>query len=133
MISDYEHEYETELKSALDDMLGVNDVKVIVNVDATDEKIFEKNINTQNQTTDETDSNGGKRTVQDTSTNNQVVIVGNGDNQGPIVVQTKKPAIRGVLVVAKGADNIEVKMSIVEAVTRVLGVPSYRVAVMPEK
>ena len=51
----------------------------------------------------------------------------------PVVIETKKPAIRGVLVVAKGADNIQVKKWIIEAVTRSLDVPSHRVAVMPKK
>jgi stage III sporulation protein AG len=49
------------------------------------------------------------------------------------VVEYQKPAIRGVLVVAKGAENIQVKKWIIEAVTRSLDVPSHRVAVMPKK
>lgn len=133
VISDYEREYESQLKEALDEMLGVNDVRVVVNIDSTEEKVLEKNKNSKSQTTNETDTNGGKRKVEDTSVDEQMVIVRNGDKEVPIVVQTKKPKIRGVLVVAKGADNIQVKKWIVEAVTRSLGVPSYRVAVMPKK
>ena len=61
------------------------------------------------------------------------MIIQNGEKEVPIVVETKKPAIRGVLVVAKGADNIQVKKWIVEAVTRSLDVPSHRVSVLPKK
>jgi stage III sporulation protein AG len=132
-ITDYEREYENQLKEALDEMLGVNDVRVVVNIDSTEEKVLEKNKVTKNQITDETDTNGGKRKVQDSSVDEQLVIIRNGDKEGPIVVQTKKPEIRGVLVVARGADNMQVKRWIVEAVTRALGVPSFRVAVMPKK
>jgi stage III sporulation protein AG len=132
-ISDYEHAYEAELKDALEEMLGVNKVTVIVNVDATDKKVLEKNTNTQTQTTDETDREGGTRKVVDASTDEQLVIVRNGDKEGPILLETKKPSIRGVLVVAQGAENIQVKKWIIEAVTRVLDVPSHRVAVMPKK
>jgi stage III sporulation protein AG len=132
-ITDYEQEYETQLKAALDEMLGVNDVRVVVNIDSTEEKVLEKNKVSKNQTTNETDRDGGKRKVQDTSVDEQMVIIRNGDKEVPIVLQTKKPKIRGVLVVAKGAENIQVKKWIVEAVTRALGVPSYRVAVMPKK
>lgn len=132
-IADYEHQYESQLKEALDEMLGVNDVKVIVNIDATEAKVLETNKVTKNQTTNETDPNGGQRKVQDASIDEQMVVVHNGDQEVPIVVETKKPEIRGVLVVAKGAENIEVKKWIVEAVTRSLGVPSHRVAVMPKK
>jgi stage III sporulation protein AG len=133
LISDYESAYEEQLKDALEQMLGVNKVTVIVNVDATDRKILEKNTVTQTQTTDETDREGGKRQVEDASTEEQLVIVRSGDKEGPILVETKKPAIRGVLVVAQGAENIQVKKWIIEAVTRVLDVPSHRVAVMPKK
>jgi stage III sporulation protein AG len=132
-ISNYEQAYEEQLKKALDEMLGVGNVTVVVNLDSTDQKILQKNTTTKTQTTDETDQNGGQRKVVDSSTDEQLVITRKGDQESPIVVETKKPEIRGVLVVAKGADNIQIKSWIVEAVTRVLGVPSHRVAVMPKK
>jgi stage III sporulation protein AG len=132
-IADYERAYETQLKDALEQMLGVDKVTVIVNVDATDKKVLEKNVVTQSQTTNETDREGGKRQVEDASIDEQLVIIREGEKEGPILVETKKPAIRGVLVVAQGAENIQVKKWIVEAVTRVLDVPSHRVAVMPKK
>ncbi|WP_027407751.1 stage III sporulation protein AG [Anoxybacteroides tepidamans] len=133
VIAEYEKSYEEQLKSALEDIEGVGDVKVVVNVDATEIKVLEKNRVTQQQTTDETDREGGKRKIENHSFNEQVVIVHDGEKETPVVVTTKKPDIRGVLVVAKGADNLQVKQWIVEAVTRVLNVPSYRVAVLPRK
>lgn len=132
-IAEYEEKYENQLKKALQEMLGVDDVTVVVNIDSTDKKILEKNKVSKTQTTDETDREGGQRKVQETSSDEQLVIIRNGEKEVPVVVETKKPDIRGVLVVAKGAGNIEVKKWIVEAVTRVLGVPSHRVAVMPKK
>ncbi|SIB32256.1 stage III sporulation protein AG [Mycobacteroides abscessus subsp. abscessus] len=71
--------------------------------------------------------------MEDLSKEDQLVIIRDGEKEVPIVVETKKPVIRGVLVVAKGADNIQVKKWIIEAVTRSLDVPSHRVAVMPKK
>lgn len=133
IIAEYEQRYEEQLKAALEAIEGVDDVTVVVNVDATEIKVLEKNRVTQQQTTDETDREGGKRKIENHSFNEQVVIIRDGENEKPIVVTTKKPDIRGVLVVAKGADNLQVKKWIVEAVTRVLNVPSYRVAVLPKK
>lgn len=132
-ISDYEEEYEKQLTKALEEMLGVNDVTVVVNIDSTDKKVLEKNSVTKSQTTEEKDNEGGERKVQDTSTDEQLVIIREGEKEVPIVVEYKKPPIRGVLVVAKGAENIQVKKWIIEAVTRSLDVPSHRVAVMPKK
>ncbi|UQD52699.1 stage III sporulation protein AG [Bacillus methanolicus] len=133
LMKQYEEAYEKQLKEALQGILGVDDVTVVVNVDATEKQILEKNIVTKSQTTTETDREGGKRKVEDASKDEQLVIVRNGEKEVPIVVETKKPEIRGVLVVAKGAENIQVKKWIVDAVTRVLDVPSHRVAVMPKK
>ena len=132
-IAEYEEKYEEQLKKALEEMLGVDDVTVIINFDSTDRKILEKNTNTKSQTTEEGDNDGGQRKVQEVSTDEQLVIIRNGEKEVPIVVETKKPNVRGVLVVAKGAENIEVKKWIKEAVTRVLDVPSHRVSVMPKK
>ncbi|MCG2963631.1 hypothetical protein KZ308_28245, partial [Escherichia coli] len=81
-------------------------VEVIVNLDATEAKVYEKNTVTQKQSTDETDREGGKRKVEDISTDEKLVIVRSGDQEKPVVVKTEKPKIRGILVVAKGADNI---------------------------
>lgn len=133
MISNYEDAYENQLKEALEGIQGVSDVTVVVNVDSTEKSVLEKNTNTQTQTTDEIDREGGKRKVEDSSKEDQLVIIRNGEREEPIIIETKKPAIRGVLIVAKGADNIQVKKWIIEAVTRALDVPSHRVAVMPKK
>lgn len=133
VIADYEHRYETQLKEALEGIAGVSDVMVVVNVDNTEKTVLEKNTVTRSQTTDETDREGGERKVEDQSQDSQVVIIREGEKEVPIVIETKKPKIRGVLVVAKGADNIQVKKWIIESVTKLLDVPSHRVSVMPKK
>ncbi|MFC3882868.1 stage III sporulation protein AG [Bacillus songklensis] len=130
---DYEDRYENQLREALQSIAGVDDVEVVVNLDATESRVYEKDKVTQNQSTDETDREGGKRKGEDSSTDEKLVIIRNGDQEKPVIIKTEKPKIRGVLIVAKGADNIQVKKWIVEAVTRVLDVPSHRVAVLPKK
>jgi stage III sporulation protein AG len=132
-ISDYEAEYENQLKEVLETISGVGNVSVVVNVDSTETKVVEKNTVTGSQVTKETDREGGKREVEDQSTDEQVVIIQEGEKEVPIVVQTRKPEIRGVLIVAQGADNIHIKKTIIESVTRVLDVPSHRVAVASKK
>ncbi|QOR65429.1 stage III sporulation protein AG [Cytobacillus suaedae] len=132
-ISEYEVRYENQLKEALETIVGVDDVSVVVNVDATETKVLQTNTVTNSQSTDETDREGGKRKVEDSSKDEQVVIIRQGEEETPIVIKIEKPAIRGVLVVAKGVDNIQIKKMVVEAVTRALDVPSHRVAVLPKK
>jgi stage III sporulation protein AG len=132
IMKDYEDRYENQLKEALEQIAGVSDPTIVVNVESTERKVYEKNNSSQTQVTKETDREGGNRSIEDQSSDEQLVIIRKGEEEVPIILETKKPKISGVLVVAKGADNIQVKKWIIESVTRVLDVPSHRVAVMPK-
>ena len=132
-MSEYENMYETQLKEALDEVAGVSDATVIVNLDSTEQKVVEKNSTSTDKYTYESPNDGGSRKIEEQSSDEQVVIVQNDNGQGPIVVSTKKPVVRGVVVVAVGAENMEVKKMIVDAVTRLLDVKSHRVMVLPKK
>ncbi|WP_416149553.1 stage III sporulation protein AG [Salipaludibacillus sp. HK11] len=130
---DYEYDYETQLKQALEEIVGVSNVSVMVNVAGSEKKIYEKNTQAKEQNTEETDREGGTRNVTDSTKDEQVVIVRSGENEEPLIVHSQKPEISGVLVVANGVDNIQVKTWVVEAISRVLDIPSHRVSVMPRK
>ncbi|WP_088041684.1 stage III sporulation protein AG [Bacillus sp. EAC] len=133
IIQGYEKDYEKQLTDILNDMVGVSNVTVEVNVDGSEKNIYQTNRTNRSQQTEETDKQGGKRNIDDNSVEEQVVIINDGEKEVPVIVQTQKPAIRGVLVIAKGANKIEVKQLIREAVTRLLDVPSHRVSVLPKK
>ncbi|NQD66072.1 stage III sporulation protein AG [Bacillus haikouensis] len=128
----FEDQYENQLKEALDQIVGVSDALVVVNVEASEQKVYEKNENTQSQSTSEEDKEGGKRSIEEKSSEGQVVIIQDGEKEVPVISETRKPKVSGVLVVAKGADNIQIKKWILEAVTRVLDVPVHRVSVLPK-
>ncbi|MEK5381317.1 stage III sporulation protein AG [Niallia sp. FSL W8-0635] len=132
-IADYEEQYKEEIKEAITAIAGVKDAIVYVNIEGSEKKIYEKNQSQTIQKTEEEDTQGGNRKVEETSNEETVVLVPNGEKQVPIVVETMKPKIVGVLVVAKGAEDIKVKTMIVEAVTRALDVPSHRVSVQPKQ
>nr|WP_239584117.1 stage III sporulation protein AG [Aquibacillus albus] len=132
-VKDLEKEYEESLTMLLEEITGVSQVEIMVNLDSTNKKVYEKNLIIGTQTTEETDQNGGERQVKDSTQEEEVVIVRQGDKEVPLIIQTRKPEVRGVLVVAKGVDHIELKKWVVEAVSRVLDVPSHRISVMPKK
>ncbi|UKS63977.1 stage III sporulation protein AG [Rossellomorea marisflavi] len=133
LMKEYEEHYKNQLKEALDQIVGVSEAHVVVNVEATESKVFEKNATQSNQKTDEVDKQGGERSIQESNKEEQIVIIRDGEKEVPIIKETKKPKVSGVLVVAKGADNIQLKKWIIEAVTRTLDVPSHRVSVLPKK
>lgn len=133
LVSELETSYEKDLEMMLDKIKGVSEAEVMVNLDSTNIKVYEKNLIKGQQTTDESDKNGGIRKVEDQTEETQLVQIRQGDQEVPLLVQTKKPNVRGVFVVAKGVDHATVKMWVVEAIAKVLDVPTHKVSVMPKK
>lgn len=131
-VSEIETHYEKELQTMLNQIQGVSEVEVMVNVDSTNVQVYEKDLIVGRQSTEETDRNGGRRTVEDETEETKLVFIRQGDQEVPILVQTKKPEIRGVFIIAKGADNATTKQWIIESVSKVLDVPSYKISVMPK-
>ncbi|WP_226376842.1 stage III sporulation protein AG [Oceanobacillus halotolerans] len=131
-VGELETSYEKDLIEMLEKIQGVSDVEVMVNLNSTEVKVYEKNLITSQQTNEEEDTNGGTRTVEDSTQETQVVLVRQGDQEVPLLIQTEKPEVRGVFVVANGVDHATVKQWVVESVSRVLDVSSHRVSVMPK-
>ncbi|KHE67408.1 stage III sporulation protein AG [Halobacillus sp. BBL2006] len=132
-ISVLESEYEKQLKPLLENIQGVSAVDIMINLSATHEKVYDKNLIISKQTTQETDKNGGEREIEDYSKEEQLVLVRQGDREVPLLTKTQKPAVSGVFVTAKGVDQMKVKGWVVEAVSRVLDVPSHRISVLPKQ
>lgn len=132
LADELEVSYEKDLQEMLEKINGVSEVDIMVNLDSTDIKIYEKDLIKGQQTTDETDKNGGIRKVEDHTEESQIVLVRQGDQEVPLLVQTRKPNVRGVFVVAKGVDQASVKMWVVETIAKVLDVPTHKVSVMPK-
>ncbi|RFA37147.1 stage III sporulation protein AG [Virgibacillus dokdonensis] len=131
-IEELESVYTKDLQTLINKIQGVSEAEVMVNLESTSIKVYEKNLIKGQQTTEETDTNGGTREIEDGTEETQTVLVRQGEKEVPLLIQTKKPEVRGVFVVAKGADHATVKKWIVEAVSRVLDVPTHRVSVMPK-
>lgn len=131
-VKEIESTYESDLKAMLNQINGVSEVEVMVNVDSTNEKIYEKDLIVGLQTTDESDKSGGTRKVSDEMEETKLVYVRQGDQEVPLLIYTKKPEVRGVFIIAKGAEDANVKKWIVESVSKVLDVPTYKISVMPK-
>lgn len=131
-MEEYEKMYEKKLKDVLQTITGVGEVSVMVNLESTEEIVVEKNTNRQTQTTREADK-GATRDISSESMQEQVVITKDGGGDRPVVMKTVKPKVRGVVVVAAGAGNLQVKAWILEAVQKVLAVPSYKISILPKK
>lgn len=74
-LAQYEEELENKLKEMLSKIKGVGEVSVMINLDSTQEMVVEKNVQTQESTTEERDREGGNRQIKDQQRNEQVVIL----------------------------------------------------------
>jgi stage III sporulation protein AG len=124
---------EARLKEILEKIVGVGTVDVLVTVDSTEEIVVERNTNETQSVTNETDKNGGVRHITSVGKDGQVVLHEVSGDETPIVTKRINPKIRGILIVAKGAENATVRKLIVHAVERGVNVPASRISVVPSK
>lgn len=63
----------------------------------------------------------------------KVVIYNVGNDEQPLILKTIKPEVRGVIIVVDGAENLQLKAMIIDAVQKFLDIPSYKIALLPKK
>ncbi|QQK75920.1 stage III sporulation protein AG [Salicibibacter cibarius] len=132
-IAELEHAYANQLEETLESMSGVSGVDIVVNLEASESKVYEKDTTSREQITDETDTEGGNRTLEEGTDEETLVLIQEGDSEQPLLIRTEKPDVTGVLVVAEGVEELDHKESVIEAVTRTLDVPAHRVSVLPKQ
>lgn len=124
---------ENRTKEILEKIVGVGTVDIMVTVDSTEEIVVVRDMNDSQQQSEETDANGGKRHTTQYTRDGEIVTYSQSGDETPIITKRIKPQVRGVLVVAKGAENKVVRGLIEEAVEKGLNVPSHRISVVPRK
>ncbi len=128
MLKTEEAVIEERLKQILGKISGAGEVEVMITFDMSSEIIPASNTVKTEDASEEKDASGGVRTVQSQNLTENIVI-SNDNTAKPLVLKEIKPQIRGVIVVAEGADDIEVKMRLYDAVKTVLQVSGDRVQV----
>ena len=129
MKDDYESYIEDKLSEILSKLKGVGNVDVMVTLEDSVEKIPASNVTTTREITNELDSQGGTREV---SREDETIQVVNTSND-VVVLKEVKPSVKGVIVVAEGAEDGVVLETLYEAVKTVLGVAGNKVQIFPSK
>lgn len=123
------NELETELENILKTIDGVGEVNVFINYSETSKTVAMYNENKKESSTEETDKTGGKRTIQETDTQKDVIYTEENGSKTPITEKVVMPTIEGAIITAKGASNANVKTNIVQAVEAVTGIATYKIQV----
>lgn len=126
---EYEEKEKRELVSILEQIDGVGKVEVKINFESNEVKVPAYESTTQTSTTQENDNSGGVR--KNEQTNETTTVVKSEDE--PYILQTYKPNVIGVVVVAEGASDINIKNNIQKAVCSLYNLPVNKVNVYTKK
>ncbi len=117
---------ESKLKQILGKINGAGDVDVMITFESSEEIVPAFNSSTTTETTKEQDSSGGERTTTN-STQSQTMITSTSNE--PVILKTSEAKIKGVIVVASGANNMAVKELLYDAVKTSLQVSGHQVEI----
>lgn len=120
---------EEKLEDILSKIEGVGSVKVFINYSESSETVAMYNENSKTSTTEETDKSGGTRKVEQTDSQKEVIYQEQNGTKAPIVQKTVEPKIEGAIITAKGAGDINVKTSIIQAVEAATGLATHKIQV----
>ncbi len=120
---------EPKLKNILETIQGVGKVNVFINYSESSETVAMFNENSKTSTTEETDTSGGKRIIEQKDTQKDVVYQDSNGDKIPITQKTIQPKIEGAIITAEGAGNATVKASIIQAVEAATGLATHKIQV----
>lgn len=126
-------ELEIKLERILSRMDGVGSVSVMITYSGEKQSIPAYDTKTDENRTSEKDSSGGIRTIESIKKENSVIYEQKGGDKKPFILSNTLPSVKGVLVIAEGADDPEVKKNIVKAVQALMDVPLHRIQVFERK
>ena len=129
----YEEILEGKMANLLSQVKGAGTVAVSITLDSSATQEHAKNIVRESKVIQENDSGGGTRTTTETKENEQVLMSKESGTDRPVMVRESKPVIKGVLVIADGAHDSLVKANLSKAVEIGLGVPPYKITVLPQR
>lgn len=126
----YQSDLEQKLETILSKVYGVGIVDVMITLQNKGEVITKDDTSKEQAKTNEEALSGDKREILSQKSDNTTVKV-NGDNA--LIVQELSPKIEGVLVVAEGGGNIEIKNTIINATKALLDVSTHKIEVLKMK
>lgn len=128
---------ETTLESKLENILskinGVGKADVMLTYTESTQMVPVYNKTEKTSNTDESDSGGGTRKIEESDVSQEVVYE---DENGKNVIATQKtisPKIEGAIITAEGASNPTIKTSIIQAVEAATGLSTHKIQVFEKQ
>lgn len=122
----YEELLEVRMEEILGNLDGAGQAKVMITTSGSTEKVVAEEVVQNKQGTEETTGAGTKKTSEKEDVERKVVMEKGGT---PFIIKENKPQVEGVLVLAEGADDVNIKNAIIQSVSSLLDVPVHKIAV----
>lgn len=120
---------EQRLEDILSKIQGVGEVKVFINYSESSEVVAMYNENSKVSNTEETDTSGGIRKIQETDVQKDIIYQEVDGEKTPITQKVIQPKVEGAIITAKGANNANIKNNIIQAVEAVTGLATHKIQV----
>ncbi|MFZ7133833.1 MAG: stage III sporulation protein AG [Eubacteriales bacterium] len=130
---DYQLTLQSDLQSILSQIEGVGDVQVMITFKSVEEKQVAYNKTESSSVTSESDNQGGERVTEQSSEDQNAIMVNQNGENTPLIITENYPDIKGVIVVAQGASDPNIKYKLMKCVENSLDLPAFKVTVYPKK
>lgn len=126
----YEAKLEQRLTAILEQVAGVGKVKVMITLKDSGQTVLEKDVQSTENQTSESDDAGGSRTINETQREESTVYEQGNETGAPVVSKELRPEVEGVLVVAQGGGNASVAENISDAVLALFDVEVHKIKIV---
>ncbi len=132
--TDYAKVWEEKLEESLLYIEGAGEVKVLITLKESEQKVLAKDGMEDISEMTEADASGGSRkTTQSRVEKNTIYTVDERGQDVPYVVKTISPAVAGVVVIAQGADQPKVRQNIIEAIQVLFDIDMNKITIVKMK
>ncbi|MBO5302503.1 MAG: stage III sporulation protein AG [Lachnospiraceae bacterium] len=126
----YVEEMEQKLEDTLAKIEGAGRVEVMITLEDTGESVVEKDDSLEISDVSKTDSAGGTGNEKQSKSSETTVYHEQEGGQTPFIGKEMTPKIAGILVVAQGGENTQVKQNISDAVMALFQIDVNRIKVV---
>lgn len=126
----YVRELEERLQKILGSIDGIGDVTVMITLEQTRELVLEKEQKKLQKQTEELSSGESVKSGWETSTEESVAYAETGKEREPVVIKQIYPKVEGVIVVAEGVENGNLKAEITQAIQALFGLEAHKIKVL---
>jgi len=119
---------EKKLGSTLSAISGAGKVEVMITLESGPELIIATSTDKKTTTTE----SSGNKTESITVVENPIIVTQNGSSK-PLVLMEILPKVKGVIIVSQGANNVKVKLDLLNAIQALLSITPSNIQIFSSK